>query len=701
MAVLSDQQYEFGPFRLDRTARLVFRNEDPVALAPKTFDLLALLAGNPGRAMTRTEIIATLWPDTAVEEGNLSFQISTLRRALGPEGSKWVETVPRHGYRFRTLAAVEPSPPEAPARQGSRQRMWIAVAAALVAVVIVGSLLVLRREPVEPSASVPLTTYPGSETAPSFSPDGKSVAFMWNNGPGGSWDIYVKLPGVEAPPLRFTSTPQDDVSPAWSPDGRAIAFMRILSPASAQYIIKPYPDGAERILMTVEPCAPDLQLRVLAWHPGGNHLIITERQNERSCGLAALSIATSAAISLTEPPMGQKDSGPAVSPDGRKLAFIRGAGYPGLSLYVTRLSQDLKTTGSAWKVTSETARMELGLTWMPDSQELVYTRGNSVADFALFRVAASGGAKPRPVSGTGPMSFWPSVSSQGSLAFTLGHPGKAVWRVEMPAGAGGAPVLSEVAPSTQMQQFGAYSPNGERIVFESERSGQHEIWTVGISGSPIQQLTNLAAIAQAPAWSPDGGRVAFAAAPRKQRDLYVVSAGGGTLRRLTEDPSDDAGPWWSRDGRWLYFHSNRSGVYEVWRMGVEGGMATQITRAGGMRPQESPDERFVYYRKGAGLWRLPVSGGPESLVLEGLAEMSNAVLMKNGVFFVAAKPTATTNEKIDSKICFYDFATGRTRDVVAIPGPLGWGFSVSPDRRNFLVTRTHTSASDLRLISHF
>ena len=83
--------------------------------------------------MTRTEIMAILWPDTAVEEGNLSFQISTLRKALGPEGSKWVETVPRHGYRFRTLEAVEP-PPVAPVRQGSKQLIWMAIAAALVAV---------------------------------------------------------------------------------------------------------------------------------------------------------------------------------------------------------------------------------------------------------------------------------------------------------------------------------------------------------------------------------------------------------------------------------------------------------------------------------------------------------------------------------------------------------------------------------------
>jgi DNA-binding winged helix-turn-helix (wHTH) protein len=77
MAILPNQQHEFGPFRLDRTARMLFRNGDAVALAPKTFDLLALFASNPGRALSKTEMIATLWPNTVVEEGNLSFQIST------------------------------------------------------------------------------------------------------------------------------------------------------------------------------------------------------------------------------------------------------------------------------------------------------------------------------------------------------------------------------------------------------------------------------------------------------------------------------------------------------------------------------------------------------------------------------------------------------------------------------------------------
>ena len=92
--------YEFGPFRLDLERRLFTREHQVVPLAPKTFDLLVLLVQSPGRAFSKQELMNALWPDTFVEEANLSFQISVLRKALGEDGARWVETVPKHGYRF-------------------------------------------------------------------------------------------------------------------------------------------------------------------------------------------------------------------------------------------------------------------------------------------------------------------------------------------------------------------------------------------------------------------------------------------------------------------------------------------------------------------------------------------------------------------------------------------------------------------------
>jgi DNA-binding winged helix-turn-helix (wHTH) protein len=91
--------YDFGTLRLDTRARRLFRAGSPLPLTPKSFDLLRLLVENGGRALSKAELLEALWPDVRVEEGNLSFQVAVLRKTLGPEEARWIETVPRFGYR--------------------------------------------------------------------------------------------------------------------------------------------------------------------------------------------------------------------------------------------------------------------------------------------------------------------------------------------------------------------------------------------------------------------------------------------------------------------------------------------------------------------------------------------------------------------------------------------------------------------------
>ena len=96
------QLYEFGPFRLDATERVLFRDGKAVALKPKVFDTLLLLVRNSGHVVEKDELMGAVWPDTVVEENNLNQNISALRRVLGEseESGKYIETLPRRGYRF-------------------------------------------------------------------------------------------------------------------------------------------------------------------------------------------------------------------------------------------------------------------------------------------------------------------------------------------------------------------------------------------------------------------------------------------------------------------------------------------------------------------------------------------------------------------------------------------------------------------------
>lgn len=109
--------YQFGPFRIDQRERLLRRGREVVPLPPKAVDLLLALLDQPGRAVTKDELLQRVWPGTFVEEGSLAQSVSLLRKALGDgEGSRFIETIPRRGYRFAAAVAhqsEESRPPHA------------------------------------------------------------------------------------------------------------------------------------------------------------------------------------------------------------------------------------------------------------------------------------------------------------------------------------------------------------------------------------------------------------------------------------------------------------------------------------------------------------------------------------------------------------------------------------------------------------
>ena len=130
--VLGDVAYQFGPFRLDPAERLLTNRGQPISLTPKAFDLLVYLVERHGRLVEKSTLIAALWPDTIVEEANLAFQISALRKALG-DSEDLIQTVPTKGYRF--VGAVTRAPIVRPGtKRSTAVPIVLGVTAVLVAV---------------------------------------------------------------------------------------------------------------------------------------------------------------------------------------------------------------------------------------------------------------------------------------------------------------------------------------------------------------------------------------------------------------------------------------------------------------------------------------------------------------------------------------------------------------------------------------
>ena len=216
--------------------------------------------------------------------------------------------------------------------------------------------------------------------------------------------------------------------------------------------------------------------------------------------------------------------------------------------------------------------------------------------------------------------------------------------------------------STRMESGPQFSPDGSKIAFESTRSGAYEIWICRSDGSDLIQLTQFNSISGTPRWSPNGQQIVFDSRVfgNGNTDIFVVDSRGGLPRRLTSAASSAKVPSWSRDGRWIYFASDRSGGYEVWKMPSTGGPAVQVTRRGGFGAFESPDGKFVYYAKGRtvpGLWRIPTDGGEETELIGSLEPgyWGYWAVVETGIYYLDMTDKPGIN--------FFDIATHRTTRV--------------------------------------
>jgi Tol biopolymer transport system component len=183
----------------------------------------------------------------------------------------------------------------------------------------------------------------------------------------------------------------------------------------------------------------------------------------------------------------------------------------------------------------------------------------------------------------------------------------------------------------------------------------------------------------------------------------VINAEGGNPRRITTGTSDDVVPSWSRDGRWIYFASNRTGDNQVWKAPAEGGESVQVTKKGGFAAFESHDGKFIYYAKGQsapGIWRMPVAGGEETLVLDQLKAgyWGYWAVADKGIYFVNAE------SKLHPVIEFFSFATRRVRQIAMMEKKASRGspgLAISPDGRWILYTQVDQSDSNIMLVENF
>ena len=706
--------YAFDTFVVDAGKSVLFRDGQSVPLTPKAFEILLVLVRNPGRVLKKEELIEEVWPDAFVDENNLPRNISSLRKALGegPAEHKYIVTLPGQGYRFvaevrqlespngaptRSLlesVPLEPAKPEPaitvheevvrsePATSKPRSISLLVVCACLaLALAITGYFLVQRwlrsSQPATAQRKLwQLTFEPGLETDPSWSPDGRFVAYSSDQ--SGNFDIWVRSIG-EGNSVQVTSSAAHDWQPNWSPDGLSLVF-RSEREGGGLFVV-PALGGSERKL-----CGFGYRPR---WSPDGSQVLFYS-----SAYTGAVKSKTFVISSTGGTPRDVlNDFVPqfvstllvAWHPDGSRLSVWGNHRQAGWSLWTVPLNGgpplQSQIDPAVQSQLKEAGVRFANFLWMPSANGLIF-EGESQGVRNLWKVKVDPSTLrwidglERLTTGAGKDTDI-AVSSDGrKLAFSIRSERNRLWTVPFDPVSGRTTGPSQpltVAGMDALQP--GLSPDGKMLVFRKRRADKEELWAKSLADGRETLLTGaddfrrvnpilsndgsrLLYIRSGPAqieidpqvsrtlalrtlngsdeqivtspmqgrisltdWTPDGkwilmssdlqtpGRVALClfpldAAPRAETQMrmiasnpeynlwqgrfspdgrwisfnafnatdpsvstvYVVSASGGEWVKLTEGRYWDDKPRWSPDGKAIYFVSNRTGFFNVWKV---------------------------------------------------------------------------------------------------------------------------------------
>ncbi len=635
MAAAINNRFSFGEFELDVERRLLFRQGEAIPLKSKAIDLLITLIEQRGEVVSKNALLDSVWENQFVEENNLTVHIAALRKVLGEtkNENRYIVTVPGKGYRFvapvfmgigaeeevvverhsveRIIideeivdTAVEsiviaadgdvaqidtfarPAAFDAPSAAASYGRTAI-VATAILLLAILGGVGYSFRDRLLAGFASPapfgdhrvrqLTTN-GNVGLAALSPDGKSFAFTIDDlGQKSLWLGYTEGGGDHLqlrPPAEATYS-----GLAFSPDGAKLFFSikDDKNPKSALYSI-PALGGVPVKLID--------EISQFALSPDGRQIAVGRRLDDRDV-LETVSIDGSSRVQVAAFP---KDrwfviSSPSWSSDGRKLALSASRLD---RTYDNDLAVADVATGEVQRFTLPEFREITRTAWLADGSGLIITAveedsHSSVPQYRLVHVAYPEGTTT---------TITEDLSNYGES-----------WHTDA------GPTLSLSARSDQMLAV--------------EHRQLSNVW--------IAPADNLAAARQITFssfgkydglwgldWTPSGELI-YTTSDTKSQYLSLMNSDGSGQRSLTAPGYVDSVLTVSEDGRYILFHSNRGGDFDIWRTDIDGSNPKQLTFGGnGFIPAPSIDGKWVYYKSWSRnlgeLCRVPIEGGePECL----------------------------------------------------------------------------------------
>jgi DNA-binding winged helix-turn-helix (wHTH) protein/Tol biopolymer transport system component len=600
--------FRFGPFQVNSVSGELLKNGIRVKLQEQPFRLLVALLENAGEVVTRDDLRHCIWQhDTFVDfDSSLRVAVRKLREALGDdaENPRYIETVPRRGYRFlgpavhpvatdistaaasptsAAAAVVVTAPDVVAVRKWPSAKLWVIglVGAAVIVIGLFAYWLTLPVRPPRVLSSRQLTFDGLTKDAPVLT-DGSRLYFAVHSDPIGPYEVAIA--GGE--PVRL-ATP--DMGPSFFENLAAISMdgTELLLRTSQAYLWH----GPLWVIPTVSGPGHrinDVTSTDAAWFPDGKRIVYASGR--------ALYVAKSDGTDSRQfLKVNGTPSWMRWSPDGRLLRFT--------------VTNPLTDTSSLWQVRNDgtglhpllagwnTSPAECCGSWTRDGKYFVFqSTRNFRSDVWAIREKPGLLQKPEPTPvqlTSGPLSFkGPQPSYDGSKLFAIGVQRRGELLRYDKRSKQFLPYLSGISADTV-----DFSKDGQWVTYVAVPDGT--LWRSKTDGTEKLQLTFAPMTAYLPRWAPDGKHIAFqGVSTGKPWTMYIVSAGGGDLHEIRPWPGD---PGWSPDGNSMVFSTaplvfdpGASTRSTIQTMDLKSGEVSTLPGSEGFyAPRWSPDGRHI------------------------------------------------------------------------------------------------------------
>jgi len=625
MNVESQRFFEFDNFLLDTQQRLLFRDGQPLELTPKVFDILLELVESGGRVVEKKELMESVWPDSFVEESNLTQHISTLRKKLGQDASqqRYILTVPGRGYRFvmpvkswdddaivtvqervrsririgdvgqsseqdQIIQSAHRVLPAASEQSRSRTKWAIRIGVAIIFVGALAFLLIriFRHPTIAPFTNVRLSrfTTDGKVECAAISPNGRQVAYAESDGAQETlWLRQVATSNTGVVVVGPSNLKY--IGLTFSPDSDYIYYIAApLNSPSTLYRVPSLggkPTGLVEDVDSPPTFSPDGKRMAYArGYPDANESVVMVAGVDGS-GEKRLSTLKSPHFAFALGPA------PSWSPDGKIITLaVAVADQQGQYQEVYQIDT---LNGETKPVTNRKWRRVYRMSWLRDGSGLMMSATDSDTTLPQVWEVAYPSGEPRRITNDLNEYIGLTLTSDSQTAAVVQTDRQSnIWISTTVDGRNAAQVTSNNYDGLNGL---TWTPDG-RLLYSSARNAANDIWIADAQGKQKLQLTENAANNTSPAISPDGRTIVFVSTRDGKQHLWRMDADGSHVQRLTGG-EQDLNPVFTPDGQWIVYRSYVSGNPNIFKIPVNGGAPSRLTEVISGAPAISPDGKTI------------------------------------------------------------------------------------------------------------